>query len=168
LKIYYSLVILSTPVAPVGPVAPMEPVYPIMNVSIIINKKKNKTLFKVEKTIANSIFYFIIKINHVKSYNYYGYDQCFYHLNYGNGYYYTKEFYKLDSVCDFLKNSLLKRRFLDINYIIYDIVYSYFIYNKYYKFSKKNMNKLYFTFNKSITHLKLFNCRDYYKIYSYI
>jgi len=43
--------------------------------------------------------------------------------------------------------------------------YSYFIYNKYYKF----LGKQYFVLNKSsMSSKKLFNCRDYYKIHSYI
>jgi len=61
------------------------------------------------------------------------------------------------------KNKQCRKRFLklliDLNNVIY---YSYFIYNKYYNFVDKNYIIL---INSSI---KLFNCRDYYKIHSYI
>jgi len=63
------------------------------------------------------------------------------------------------------KSFSLKRRNLNIKIIIYNILfYSYFIYNKYYT----NGNKKYYNSINSITSKKLFNCRDFHKIHSYI
>jgi hypothetical protein len=83
-----------------------------------------------------------------------------------NGYRYTIGFYY--SYYQIVKSTYypLKKRSLNIiniNYII--MYYSYFIYIKYYSFSNI---KVYFNITNSITSRKLFNCRDYYKIYSYI
>ena len=83
-----------------------------------------------------------------------------------NGYQYTIGFY--DSSYQIVKSTpyRLKKRCLNIiniNYII--MYYSYFIYIKYYSFSNI---KVYFIINNSISSRKLFNCRDYYKIYSFI
>jgi hypothetical protein len=62
------------------------------------------------------------------------------------------------------KDEQSRSRILKLQIELNDVMYySYFIYNKYYTFVDKN----YFITN-SISSKKLFNCRDYYKIYSYI
>jgi len=82
-----------------------------------------------------------------------------------NGYKYLK--YKKDSYYQIIKNEdLIKSREFNIIHIKYDIIYySYFIYIKYYNISNI---KDYFYSIDTITSRKLFNCRDYYKIYSFI
>ena len=55
--------------------------------------------------------------------------------------------------------------FIKIPSIEFHVIYSYFIYNKYY--SLLNMNDKYYT-SYSIYSYKLFNSRDLYKLISYI
>jgi len=145
--------------------------YIMPQLKISIYHINNKILIDVERAIIYYNLCLKIKINHVVSYGFYEGAQDYY-LYYNNNYKYIKQFNKryisdISGFYNLYKNSLLKRRMLiKNNNIIYDIVYSYFIYNKYYNFS--NRKEYYFNFNKLINSNKLFNCRDYYKIYSYI
>jgi len=137
---------------------------------VYINIINNNKLINVEKSIIRSIFCLKIQINHIITYSYYEYAKCSYILYYSNMYSYIKMFNMLnyftyDCYYRINKNSLTKHRMLNTTTIIHDIIYSYFIYNKYYTYSDI---KKYFTIQESITSKKRFNCRDFYKIYSYI
>jgi len=69
---------------------------------------------------------------------------------------------KLQITKDYQAKIRYVKLLIELNDVVY---YSYFIYNKYYKF----VCKQYFVLNKSsMSSKKLFNCRDYYKLHSYI
>jgi hypothetical protein len=89
-------------------------------------------------------------------------------------YYYTKIFnlninYVSSNIIH--KNNKEKIRYIiKLSYIYSICVYSYFIYNKYYSMYNNN-KKFYinmFTDIDTINEKKLFNCRNLYKIYSFI
>ena len=108
----------------------------------------------------------IIKYNNVR-YFYNEHLDCSFNLDSNNYCYYIKYFYTgiYFSFYRIYKNGLLKTNILYINRIKYNTFYSYFIYNKYYTI----LNRKEYSHNiKSINSKKLFNCRDLYKIYSYI
>jgi len=93
------------------------------------------------------------------SVGYYCNEKCHYYKRFLNDYEFFSSYYTL------YKNCLFKQRDLIIKIITYNIIfYSYFIYNKYYT----NGNTKHYMIMKSITSIKLFNCRDFYKIHSYI
>jgi len=90
---------------------------------------------------------------------------CKYKLYYGE-YKYIKDFYNLMvSCCKIYKYNAYKKRLLIIGNIIYDTMYSFFIYNKYHKID--NIKKYEYMI-QNISSRKRFNCRDFYKIYSFI
>jgi len=95
-------------------------------------------------------FYRMLRI--YKTYKYIKYDKNFLHI--------VGSYYELS------KNFLYKHRILNINKKLFDMLYSYFIYNKYYFYyytEKTYHSKLY-----SISSKKTFNCRDFYKIVVFI
>jgi len=63
-------------------------------------------------------------------------------------------------------NSAKYREFTKIPSTFYNTLYAFFIYNKYYNIY--NNIKHYHMHDDSINYYKLFNCRDLYRIYSYI
>ena len=131
----------------------------------IFIKNYNKSYLVVELKLQNI---------HVKynTYNFYRNLICSFRYYYNeSSSYYSKSFYVDNnsfSYCKIYKHFPLQKKMLNIKIIIYDILfYSFFIYNKYYTIGytigyTKNYNI------KSINSKKLFNCRDLYKIYSYI
>ncbi len=129
---------------------------------VFIDVFKNKISIENTKGVYFSYFNKCIDLK----YGYYG-DRVFTYLIYNkNGYQYMCSPFNETYYNIFKNNYLQKKRrlnIININYII--IYYSYFIYIKYYSFSNI---KVYININNSITSKKLFNCRDYYKIYSYI
>jgi hypothetical protein len=132
---------------------------------IIFNINRNYEILIEPNYNKINIFYVEIHNNHI-SYGYYDKIICFYQLIYKDKNEYKKYFYIYTfSFCDRVKNNISKKQYLNIQTRIYNTFYSYFIYNKYY--TSANM-KEYNHSIKSITSKKLFSCRDYYKIYSYI
>jgi len=138
---------------------------------ITINK-----LIKIKKFIdAYKIIYKQIKINSIIMYTFYDtnyYGNYSFEIYYKHNYRYSRFFQPLfSSYYEIHKKFIKKKRYLDINYKLlseYNIYYSYFIYNKYYTYD--NIKQYYFT-NDSHTKLilsKIINCRDYYRIYSFI
>ena len=131
---------------------------------VVMEVFKNKILIDNNKRYSD-LKYFNKNIGILYSYS--RTTDSFIYIRYEkNGYRYTIGFYY--SYYQIVKSTYypLKKRSLNIiniNYII--MYYSYFIYIKYYSFSNI---KVYFNITNSITSRKLFNCRDYYKIYSYI
>jgi len=95
---------------------------------------------------------------------------CFktiYHFNTPN-FHYMKDFY-LNGNCCYYTEKNTSYRIINYNpvYTIFNTFYTYFIYNTY--CSYPTSNKYYENFYISdINSYKLFNCRDYYKIYSFI
>jgi len=135
---------------------------------------KNKILIFIEKIQ-------IIKGGGINMYisntSYYHCDKCIAaYIICNNSYYYFIKLELNNSSLEITKDKNSRIRFFTLliksNNISY---YSYFIYNKYYKFIFKRYDK-YYTFldehsyskTTSIYAKKLFNCRDYYKIHSYI
>ena len=114
--------------------------------------------------------YVVIVIHHNIIYGYNDNINCYYRLVYNNQNHKYIKFFNIyyDSGYQINKNKntfvYFKKRFFIIQSIIYNFFYSYFIYNKYYNYIN---TKDYYNM-KTINHLKLFNCRDYYKIYSFI
>jgi len=112
-----------------------------------------------------------IKNNNIRYCRYNYHSVLFFYINYcyNEEWHYNKRFlidYEFfSSYYTLYKNCLLKHRDLLIKIITYNIIfYSFFIYNKYYTIG----NTKYYRNMKSITSIKLFNCRDVYKIHSYI
>jgi len=131
----------------------------------------NKSLIKIKKFIdAYKILYKQIKITNIIMYKYYS--LCFdnyafhYEIYYKHNYRYSRFFQTLfSSYYELHKKNILKKRYINNLYKLYYIIYSYFIYNKYYTYDN---TKIYFHIINTITYKKLFNCRDYYIIYSFI
>ena len=70
------------------------------------------------------------------------------------------------SLNQLFKNENWKGKYFNNMKILYNMIYSYFIYNKYYTLC--NYDKYYITFINNIYDYKIFNCRDFYKLYSFI
>jgi len=88
---------------------------------------------------------------------------CHYYKHFQIDYEFFSSYYTL------YKNCLSKQRDLLIKIITYNIIfYSNFIYNKYYTNGNTKYYAKYYMIMESITSIKLFNCRDFYKIHSYI
>jgi len=106
-----------------------------------------------------------------KTFYYYGYIHIFYRIEFDLEHSYSKYF----SFCgmrgpalEIMKKSNIKLRFDDRPILCYKFFYIYFIYNKYYSFYNTKSYDLINDNCKNKSYRKLFNCRDYYKLHSYI
>jgi hypothetical protein len=141
----------------------------LMNIDYRIFSYKNNIEISCKKNEHKQDIYCIHIVLYINYYTYYSCDKTIvYHILRYKSLQYNY------FICLGLLNSRLKiykdyhsriryvKLLIKLNEVRY---YSYFIYNKYYKF----VSKQYFVLNKSsMSSKKLFNCRDYYKIHSYI
>ena len=128
-------------------------------VVITINKNRDNKICIENEGASLYMNKLTIHNNHI-TYNFYS---KLFSVSFYNNYYY-KRFCINCSYYKIYKNFLCKKRLLNIKINIYDILYySYFIYNKYCSYLNEKGYNIY-----TLTSKKIFNCRDYYKIYSYI
>jgi len=140
-----------------------------MEITYIINPKSTELICNsywgiYESNILPSIYIITKKINiYIIDSNYIQFEQ-----QQNNFECYCKCFSYFRSSCLIYKNNKDKIRiFIQINPLYKLCLYSYFIYNKYY--NKYNNSKYYhYLINDAINEKKLFNCRDFYKIFSFI
>jgi len=139
---------------------------------IIIFDSSNKRLIKNQIYKKDDVM--IMKYNNnIYTYtnNSYSYEKIFNEYNKYTKYFrpllYSKSYYTI------FKNNIRKSRYLNTPQdVLYNILYSYFIYNKYYSYVNIkdyhiNINIIFIKNNK-VALSKKFNCRDYYKIHSFI
>ena len=133
---------------------------------VAINLSCNKKNIFIENETYNSETIQIIFKNSIFRgvYIYHGISSCCYAIETNSKYYYSKFFCLPNgSLYRLCKDYNFRVRILHIQNIIYNLFYSYFINNKYYNSNVKTYSKM-----LSISYKKIFNCRDYYKIHSYI
>jgi len=133
---------------------------------IIFNK--NKSLININKFFQTKIGIIINNSEYFYCENYMCCYQFFNKINYK----YLKCFSStLNSYYKIEKSQIIKLRDINKIYISYNTFYSYFIYNKYFKYV--NIKAYYLTeislyIINNPSSAKKFNCRDYYKIHSFI
>jgi len=137
-----------------------------MTITLKFLLKSNKIAITNYINFCNSPYYssLVLKYNNITYYYYVKGGGC--EIYYNKGFIYNKDFFYLTNYSNFklFKNYFYKCRMVRIKSIKYNIIYLFFIYNKYYTYGKV---KTYDTM-RSISSKKIYNCRDFYKIYSYI
>ncbi len=133
----------------------------IKNKDIFIDILKNKYIFNEYDTVLKLEYNNTIYFRTPRS--------VIYNKLCNSGYQYNKYYYiivNMDSYIHISKNDSHKNKYFNnILYKDFNIYYIYFIYNKYY--SIFNSKKDYF-FVTTIYAKKIFNCRDYYMLHSFI
>jgi len=138
-------------------------------------------IFDINKKIINiidiseyKIIYINVSIEYIINYIKYLYNStsaCCKQIYYDRRDYKYIKFFDLilESGINIKKDTICKIIVYNYIYKKYNTFYSYFIYNKYYTCTSiEKIYQEYQDIDSSINSFKLFNCRDYYKILSFI
>ena len=140
-----------------------------------IDKYKNKFEINNSKIKYNQMR-MIIKLHYNIEYNYSTnkhFEKKIFHNSYSYIYFnYVTSFNPISnkSYIMLFKNDIYKSIYMYKLGILYDTIYSYFIYNKYYRsYTKLKYYNIFFDIKTvSKLNIKIFNCRDLYKIILFI